>query len=236
MQEERPVFNSADRQIMQSLFNKMVDLLSNNKQIFQQTRRVVREDEEFNEGVKDTSDFKVVTDAEGNTRKVKAHRVVLTKNAPQVSDAETFKEEVEQLDEDLRFVPPPVLVLRRKEIRMFSNETRIALYYNDKIKKYFTVPYSVDRNLDSVIQAEETQIEEAVDAMSQLQKIKDSHSYGTVNHKDGTASKVDVQTAHAVLMVHKSLNDDNKKKFADMVSRSAHHMQKAANFATSKVK
>jgi len=36
--------------------------------------------------------------------------------------------------------------------------------------------------------------------------------------------------------VHKSLNDDNKKKFADMVARSSHHMQKAANFAVNKMK
>jgi hypothetical protein len=36
--------------------------------------------------------------------------------------------------------------------------------------------------------------------------------------------------------VHRSLNDENKKKFADMVARSSHHMQKAAEFAISKVK
>ena len=34
MGEERPVFNNADRAIMQNLFTKMVDLISNNKQIF----------------------------------------------------------------------------------------------------------------------------------------------------------------------------------------------------------
>jgi hypothetical protein len=45
-----------------------------------------------------------------------------------------------------------------------------------------------------------------------------------------------VQTAHAVLTIHKNLNDENKKKFADMVARSSHHMKKAADFAFSKVK
>jgi hypothetical protein len=33
MGEERPMFNNQDRQIMQNLFNKMVDLITNNKQI-----------------------------------------------------------------------------------------------------------------------------------------------------------------------------------------------------------
>jgi hypothetical protein len=44
MGEDKPVFNQQDRQMMQDLFNKMVDLVTNNKQIFQQTRRAVRED------------------------------------------------------------------------------------------------------------------------------------------------------------------------------------------------
>ena len=124
--------------------------------------------------------------------------------------------------------PPFVLVLKRKAIRLYPDGTKIALYHNDRLDKDFAVPYSTSSQ--PVIQAE------AVDAMGQLQKIKDSHSHGTVNHKDGSASKVDVQTAHAVLMVHKSLNDENKTKFADMVARSSHHMQKAANFAVSKMK
>ena len=218
MGEEKPNFSPADRMIVQNLFNKMVDLISNNKQIFQQTRRAVRED------IVDTSDFKL--DKRG--RKYKAHRIKLGDTTPAVADGtvELAKEEVVQLIEAQD--PPFVLVLKRKAIRLYPDGTKIALYHNDRLDKDFAVPYSTSSQ--PVIQAE------AVDAMGQLQKIKDSHSHGTVNHKDGSASKVDVQTAHAVLMVHKSLNDENKTKFADMVARSSHHMQKAANFAVSKMK
>jgi hypothetical protein len=218
MGEEKPNFSPADRMIVQNLFNKMVDLISNNKQIFQQTRRAVRED------IVDTSDYKI--DKTG--RKYKAHRVKLGDTTPAVADGtvELAKEEVVQLTEAQD--PPFVLVLKRKAIRLYPDGTKIALYHNDRLDKDFAVPYSTSSQ--PVIQAE------AVDAMGQLQKIKDSHSHGTVNHKDGSASKVDVQTAHAVLMVHKSLNDENKTKFADMVARSSHHMQKAANFAISKMK
>ena len=35
MTEERPQFNNADKEIMRNLFNRMVDIISNNKQIFQ---------------------------------------------------------------------------------------------------------------------------------------------------------------------------------------------------------
>ena len=218
MGEEKPNFSPADRMIVQNLFNKMVDLISNNKQIFQQTRRAVRED------IVDTSDFKL--DKKG--RKYKAHRIKLGDTTPAVADGtvELAKEEVVQLTEAQD--PPFVLVLKRKAIRLYPDGTKIALYHNDRLDKDFAVPYSTSSQ--PVIQAE------AVDAIGQLQRIKDSHSHGTINHKDGSASKVDVQTAHAVLMVHKSLNDENKTKFADMVARSSHHMQKAANFAVSKMK
>ena len=228
MQEERPVFSNADRAIMQNLFNKMVDLISNNKQLFQQTRRLVRE--ELEEGVKDTSDFKVVTDANGNQRKVKAHRVVLTQDTPQVKE-ETLDENVLQRD------PPAVLVLRRKNIRSFSNDTSIALYYNDKLNKYFSIPYSTNSDINSPIQAEEVQIDEAkINGIDQLKKIRDSKQHGTVNHLDGSASKVDAFTASAILAVHDKLNDENKKKISGMVSNSHYHMSKVANFAFSKSK
>ena len=74
------------------------------------------------------------------------------------------------------------------------------------------------------------------DAISQLQKIKNEHQIGKVKHNDGTSSKVDVQTAHAILTVHKSLNDENKKKFAAMVGKSNQHLQKAAEFSWKNMK
>jgi len=225
MQDDRPNFNNADKQIIQNLFNKMVDLVSNNKQIFNQTRRAVREDLE--EGIVDTADYKV--DASG--RKYKAHRTKVGDSAPQVGDdPDAIKEEAIQLNEGKE--PPFVLVLKRKAIRVYPDGTKIALYYNDRLKRIFTVPYdTLDNNTIQAQQEEVEQLEEAVDAIGQLQKIKDTHQHGTVNHKDGSASKVDAQTAHAVLSVHKNLNDVNKKKFADMVARSSHHMQKAAEFS-----
>ena len=130
--------------------------------------------------------------------------------------------------------PPFVLILKRRAIRLYPDGTKVALYHNDRLNKVFAVPY--DTTMDPVIQAEEVELEEAVDAIGQLQKIKDTHQHGTVNHKDQSASKVDAQTAHVILTVHKSLNDDNKKKFADMVARSSGHLQKAADFSWKQMK
>jgi hypothetical protein len=259
MQDDRPNFNNADKQIIQNLFNKMVDLVSNNKQIFNQTRRAVRE------GVIDTSDYKV--DAAG--RKYKAHRTKVGDTAPQVGDDpdefKNMKEEVVVLDEKTLANPPFVLILKRKAVRYYPEGIVNVLYYNEKLNRYFSVPYTDGTPMNNPIQSEGTEaaktletpgtnytkkklangddvdikktndmataIKESVDAIGQLQKIRDSGQHGTVNHKDKTASKVDVQTAHAILKVHNSLNDANKKKFADMTARSSHHLHKAAEFA-----
>jgi hypothetical protein len=183
MQEERPVFNNADRMILQNIFNKMVDLITSNKQIFQQTRRAVRED---------------------------------------------FEEEyIEEATKDLPEDPPYMIILKRRAIRQFPDKTRIALYYSKTLDKHFSVPYGP--SISSYIQAEETQIDEAV--MDQLHKIVNNKSAGTVKFANGQTKKVDHYTASAITQVHKALNDDNKKKFADMVHKSPEHLAKASDFA-----
>lgn len=187
MTEERPQFNNADREIMRNLFNKMVDLISNNKQIYQKTRQAVREDvEQVNEVTVDNSDM-----------------------------------------------PPFVLVLKRKAIRYYPNETRVALYYNQKLDKYFSIPYG--SGVSGVIQAEEVeQVEEAV--MDTLHKIVAGKSAQSVKFANGQSRKVDHYTASAITQVHKAVNDDNKKKLADMVHKSPEHFEKVAKFAFSKAK
>ena len=180
MQEEKPVFNNADRAILQNMFNRMVDLVSNNKQIFTQARKAIRED--INE---DTSN------------------------------------------------PPFVLLLKRKAIRMYPDGTKIALYHNDKLDKYFSLPYG--DSVDAPIQAEEVEvIEEAV--MDQLHKIVSAKTGDSVKFGNGVTRKIDHFTASAITQVHNALNDANKKKLADMVHKSPEHLAKVADFAFSKRK
>ena len=117
MQEDKPVFNNADRAILQNLFNKMVDLISNNKAINIQARRAVRE--ELEEGVIDTSDVKISSSG----RKVRAHRI---KVGDKVEESLLPEDEVEQLDEitkDNPADPPYVILLKRKAIRVYPDKT-----------------------------------------------------------------------------------------------------------------
>jgi hypothetical protein len=193
MTEERPQFNNADREIMRNLFNRMIDIISNNKQIFQKTRQVVREE---------------------------------------VEQEETQPIELSEVTLDLNNDPPFVLVLKRKSIRLYPNNTKIALYYNQKLDKYFSIPYG--GGVDAPVQAEETQIEEAV--INQLHKIVSDKQAQSVKFGNGQSRKVDHFTATAITQVHNALNDDNKKKFADMVHKSPAHLAKASDFAFSRAK
>ena len=239
MKEEKPQFNNADRMILQNLFNKMVDVLSNNKQIHQQARKVVKEDTELEEGILDTADFKLTKDG----RKVRAHRVKV--GDTRETEDEDIKEDyvsiqAEDLDEstgDLPQDPPFVLVLKRKAVRLYPDKTKIALYYNKQINKYFSIPYG--NNVDSPVQAEEVVesldvIEESV--MDQLHKIVKNRQSQTVKFGNGQTKKVDHFTASAITQVHSALNNDNKKKLSDMVHKSPVHLMKAADFAFSKAK
>jgi hypothetical protein len=217
MTEERPQFNNADREIMRNLFNRMVDLIANNKQVFQKTRQAIKED------IVDTSDFKIGPSG----RKVRAHRL-------KIGDVGEVKEDFELVEAPVDFDndPPFVLVLKRRAIRMYPDKTKVALYYSKTLDKYFSVPYGGP--MGAAIQAEQTQIEEAV--MDQLHKIVAGKQAQSVKFADGSSRKVDHYTASAITQVHNALNDENKKKFADMVHKSPAHLAKASDFAFSKMK
>jgi len=222
MLEEKPNFSPADRAIIQNMFTKMVDMITNNPQMYRTARKAV------SEGVHDTADFKL--DVTG--RKVKAHRVKVG-DALDTLQADNVKEEIEVIVEDLHNEPPFILLLKRTAVRMYPNNVRVAIYRNEKLNKEFAIPFTMT-NIGNV-QAEEVEpIEEAV--MDTLHKIVAGKSAQSVKFATGETRKVDHFTASALTQVHKALNDENKKKFADMVHKSPAHFTKASDFAFSKAK
>ena len=72
--------------------------------------------------------------------------------------------------------------------------------------------------------------------MDQLHKIVAGKQANTVKFANGQTKKIDHYTASAITQVHKAVNDENKKKLADMVYKSPEHFAKVASFAFSKVK
>jgi hypothetical protein len=137
MEEERPNFSQADRSIIQNIFMKMVDLITNNPQIHRQARKSVKE------SVVDTSDFKLTTSG----KKVRAHRIEFDKEV---------KEEI-VLDESIAKDPPFILILKRKAIRLYPNGMKVAVYHNDRLNKDFAIPFTQDDA--GMIQAEQIELD-----------------------------------------------------------------------------
>ena len=162
MGEERPQFNNADREIMRNLFNRMVDLISNNKQIFGKARQAVREELE-----------EARTDNVGSA-------------FPLVPE------------------PPAVLVVKRKAVRLYPDGTRVALYWSDKLKKYFSVPYGPA--IDSSIQAEEY-IRELIECEELLLN-------------DGNVVTLNEETKRQIIETYSRLDESNKEVFWQSLTES----------------
>jgi hypothetical protein len=125
MGEDKPQFTTADRAIIQNLFNKMVELITNNPQMFRQARKSV------SEGVIDTADFKL----SASGKKVRAHKVVLDK------EDEEIKEEM-SLEEAVVSEPPFIILLKRTAVRLYPNDLMVATYTSDKLKREFAIPFA----------------------------------------------------------------------------------------------
>ena len=174
-------------------------------------------------------------------RKVRAHRFKMggkslstkDKDSKKVQKDKDLKESTKDLPED----PPVMIVLKRKSIRLYPNKTKVALYYSEKLDRYFTIPYGP--NVEGSFQAEEffeneDVLEESV--MDSLHNIVKEKQAKTVKFANGKTKKVDHYTASAITQVHSALNDENKKKISDMVHKSPEHFSKVADFALSKTK
>lgn len=106
---------------------------------------------------------------------------------------------------------PFVLVLRRKSVRMYPEGTRVALYYNERLNRYFSVPYSSESLVRAPIQAEEVTSE--------------------IKHDDGTSTTVNEETVTLLMDVYEGLNESNKIKFIGMIEASPDQFSQAVEFA-----
>lgn len=177
MGEDRPTFNPADRAIMQNLFNKMVDLISNNKQIYTKARQAVRE--ELEEAT----------------------------NTPLVP------------------MPPIIMVIKRKAVRLYPDGTRIALYYNDKMKRYFSVPFGTPEADISGVQAENF-----IDELRASVNLTEST---TLELQDGSQVELDTLMVNRIVYSYDGLEEENKEKFIDLLTSSEESFDKAYEFCRS---
>jgi hypothetical protein len=189
------VFNNADREIMRNLFNRMADLITSNKQIYTKARQAVRED--LNEGMITTADFK--TDIEG-----KKHRRSRLKIGDVGYDMKEAKSDNVGSAYPLLPDPPAVLVIKRKAVRLYPDGTRIAMYWSDKLKRVFSLPYGPA--VDAVVQSEEY-----------VQELLNSEE---VFLNDGNTLTLSEETKQVLIDTYSQLDEENKQIFWQQLTES----------------
>jgi hypothetical protein len=100
--------------------------------------------------------------------------------------------------------PPVVLVIKRKAVRLYPDGTRVALYWSDKLKKYFSVPYGPA--LDSTIQAEEY-----------IKELAESESLPL---NDGNTIALNEETKQILINTYNQLDEENKQYFWNQLTES----------------
>lgn len=177
MGEEKPNFNPADRAILQNLFNRMVDLISNNKQIYSKAKQAVREELE------------------------------------------------EATSVPLVPMPPIIMVIKRKAVRLYPDGTRIALYYSEKLKRYFSVPFGTPEADMSGVQAESF--------IDELRSSSNLTEDTMLQLSDGTEVEMTPEMIDEIVYAYDGLEEENKEKFIGLLTSSEESFDKAYEFCRS---
>ncbi len=114
---------------------------------------------------------------------------------------QAVREEVElneaRMDTPLVPDPPVILVIKRKAVRLYPDGTRIALYWSDKIKRAFSIPYGP--MVDAPVQAEEY--------------IKELAEAEEITLNDGITISLDEETKQQIINTYGQLEEDSKEIF-----------------------
>jgi hypothetical protein len=160
--------------------------------------------------------------------------------------AATFPDDKDEAKRKFSF--PVLLILRRKAIRLFPDGRKVALYYADKLQRYFSVPSTGDIVSEDLIveaapesspkttgagntfQASPTG-EHSTQVMAALKGIVANKEPCQVKFRNGSKLKVDMLTAHAILTVYGRLsNPENQVKFDKMLNKDNAGFMKILDF------
>lgn len=92
------------------------------------------------------------------------------------------KDVLRRLDE-AAVAPPPVLMLRRKTIRMHGTDQGVALYFSDQLGKYISIPFGSDTIMAEAIENIDTADLEHLDEASRWKIVKARIRNGKVQRR-----------------------------------------------------
>ena len=130
-------------------------------------------------------------------------------------------------------MPPNILILKRKTVRQYQGGMMVALYYNEDLNQFFSIPYGpqASGSVITPMSMKEESVEVNEDVMSHLHKVMIEVTDTPLWFQDGTSVKVDPTTAQALLTVHEALDSQNQLKFARLVGQSHDQFSKMLDFS-----
>lgn len=127
-------------------------------------------------------------------------------------------------------VPPVVLLLSRKAIRVFPDGKRVALYYAGKINKYVSIPFDDNDTSSNLVGIQEAVTENRRNILH-LKRIAEKGTTELMKFDDESEAQVDQPTAVHILHVHGRVNTLNQKRIERMIHKDKVNFDKMAKFA-----
>ena len=106
------------------------------------------------------------------------------------------------------------MLIKRRAVRLYPDGTRVALYWSDKLKKYFSVPYGP--SIDSTIQAEEY-----------IRELTENESLPL---NDGNTVSLNEETKQIFINTYNRLDEENKQYFWQQLTESVSTFGKLHEF------
>lgn len=159
---------------------------------------------QFKEGYVSTADYKI--DKRG--RKIKKRRFKLGNGKKASFNMKTgeYEKNMKEAAMDVPLVPdPPVmLVIKRRAVRLYPDGTRVALYWSDKLKRYFSVPYGT--NIINPIQAEEY-----------VQELQETDE---ILLNDGNSITISEESKELLINTYYQLDEEHRELFWERLTES----------------
>lgn len=243
----------AEREMLIDVLHHLVDLVNSNSQLYAKVKQTVQQEAVSDESKKLTTlgraglydikknlmlmramskDTKKMSPAERGVLLDLLHRVVDLINA----NPQLYTKTKQAIREDFARPsdPPPIVLLRRKAIRIYPDGKKVALYYADKLDKYIPIPYedmSKDKDDENLAVSEEFLLEGGGGVVSILRDIVANKSSEVVRFDDNDSMSVDLITAMAILNIRDSVNEGNKMKLDKMLNKNKTNFFKVAAFS-----
>jgi hypothetical protein len=105
---------------------------------------------------------------------------------------------------------------------LYPDGTRVALYYNDKLRRYFSVPFGGPEANISGIQAESF--------IDELRAMSNLTEETTLELQDGSQVEMNTDMVEHIVHAYDELKEENREKFINLLTSSAENFEKAYEF------